>query len=678
MKILKTILQSRLFCVFLIIITSLITVFRIAIKPKLYYTEQDKEVIGVIEKITRDNKKITMLIKAKEKLQGIYYLSNQKTSTIPNLEIGDKVKILGELTTPTTPTTANQFDYSFYLKKQGIYHLIIIAKINKIENASKISYKVRNILNEKITHPYIQAFLLGNDEKIKEEVKISYQENGISHLLAISGMHFYLIASIILKILRRTKITNKKQYLIAFVLIFVYSSFLDINASILRGMLFFFLFSLNRVWNLELTKPTLILFTIIITILINPYFLTDVAFWYSFVISIGLLYFLETNGSYWKNLWTSSILSFLLSIPISLYYFYQINILSVFYNIFYIPYVTFVVFPLTILTFFIPIIGPIYQLSIMILEESSLFLAKIKIGIFVFPKVNIFMYLFEFIILIVLLKKKNKKVIFLVILLFSGHYFSVYFHQDFMKIIDVGQGDSILLFSKGRTALIDTGGKINFNNLKSNTITKYTTIPLLKSLGIKKINFLFLTHGDMDHMGEAIYLMNHFKIEKIYINLGTTSFLEKELLKTRKIKKSKQDSSYKLANFTIYQINKSWKDENNSSSVYYIIHPNLTILSMGDATIETEKYLLNNYNLNIDILKIGHHGSKTSTGNSFLQATTPDLALISVGRNNRFNHPNREVLNRLIENEIPYLTTRDSGTITIFPNNKIIREDKKE
>ena len=288
------------------------------------------------------------------------------------------------------------------------------------------------------------------------------------------------------------------------------------------------------------------------------------------------------------------------------------------------------------------------------------------------------MYLFEFIILIVLLKKKNKKVIFLVILLFSGHYFSVYFHQDFMKIIDVGQGDSILLFSKGRTALIDTGGKINFNNLKSNTITKYTTIPLLKSLGIKKINFLFLTHGDMDHMGEAIYLMNHFKIEKIYINLGTTSFLEKELLKTRKIKKSKQDSSYKLANFTIYQINKSWKDENNSSSVYYIIHPNLTILSMGDATIETEKYLLNNYNLNIDILKIGHHGSKTSTGNSFLQATTPDLALISVGRNNRFNHPNREVLNRLIENEIPYLTTRDSGTITIFPNNKIIREDKKE
>ena len=132
MKILKTILQSRLFCVFLIIITSLITVFRIAIKPKLYYTEQDKEVIGVIEKITRDNKKITMLIKAKEKLQGIYYLSNQKTSKIPNLEIGDKVKILGELTTPTTPTTANQFDYSFYLKKQGIYHLIIIAKINKI------------------------------------------------------------------------------------------------------------------------------------------------------------------------------------------------------------------------------------------------------------------------------------------------------------------------------------------------------------------------------------------------------------------------------------------------------------------------------------------------------------------------------------------------------------------
>lgn len=678
MKILKIILQSRLFCIYLITITLIITVFRIIIKPKLYYTEQDKKVIGVIEKIIIDDEKVSMLINAKEKLQGIYYLSNKKENKIQNLKVGDKIKILGEITKPTSPTTTNQFNYSFYLKKQGIYHLIIIDKIRKIKGSTKILDKIKNILNEKITHPYIQAFLLGNDEDINKDIKESYQENGISHLLAISGMHFYLIANFILKILNKIKITSKIRYLITFLIVFLYSSLLDINASILRGILFFFLFSLNRVWSLGLLKKQLILFTIIITILINPYFATEVAFWYSFVISIGLLYFLDTTNSYWKSLWISSYISFLLSVPISLYYFYQINILSVFYNLFYIPYVNFVVFPLTVLTFLIPLIEPLYQLSIMILEQSSLLISKIKIGIFIFPKANICVYLIEFLVLIIFLKKKNKRILLLLLLLFLGHYFSFNLQPDFFKIIDVGQGDSILLFSKGRAGLIDTGGKSYFNNRTSSTITKYTTIPLLKSLGIKKLNYLFLTHGDMDHMGEVFYLMNHFKIENIYINLGTTSFLEKKLMEERKIKKSKQDSMYQIGNFTLYQLNRSWKEENNSSSVYYINHPNLTILTMGDATIKTEEYILKNYNLNVDVLKIGHHGSKTSTGSTFLKETDPNLALISVGKTNRFNHPNREVLNKLTENKIPYLMTKKSGTITIFPKTKVIREDKKE
>ncbi len=678
MKILKIILQSRLFCIYLITITLIITVFRIIIEPKLYYTEQDKKVIGVIEKIIIDDEKVSMLINAKEKLQGIYYLSNKKENKIQNLKVGDKIKILGEITKPTSPTTTNQFNYSFYLKKQGIYHLIIIDKIRKIKGSTKILDKIKNILNEKITHPYIQAFLLGNDEDISKDIKESYQENGISHLLAISGMHFYLIANFILKILNKIKITSKIRYLITFLIVFLYSSLLDINASILRGILFFFLFSLNRVWSLGLLKKQLILFTIIITILINPYFATEVAFWYSFVISIGLLYFLDTTNSYWKSLWISSYISFLLSVPISLYYFYQINILSVFYNLFYIPYVNFVVFPLTVLTFLIPLIEPLYQLSIMILEQSSLLISKIKIGIFIFPKANICVYLIEFLVLIIFLKKKNKRILLLLLLLFLGHYFSFNLQPDFFKIIDVGQGDSILLFSKGRAGLIDTGGKSYFNNRTSSTITKYTTIPLLKSLGIKKLNYLFLTHGDMDHMGEVFYLMNHFKIENIYINLGTTSFLEKKLMEERKIKKSKQDSMYQIGNFTLYQLNRSWKEENNSSSVYYINHPNLTILTMGDATIKTEEYILKNYNLNVDVLKIGHHGSKTSTGSTFLKETDPNLALISVGKTNRFNHPNREVLNKLTENKIPYLMTKKSGTITIFPKTKVIREDKKE
>lgn len=677
MKRLKIILQSNLFLLILIIATIVIITIRILTPSKTYYTSKDNKVIGTIEKITLDNEKVTLLIKAKEKIQGTYYFKSNQKNKVKDLKIGDKVKVLGTITKPRTPTTKNLFDYSFYLKKQGIYQLITINEIKIIKSSTKLFDRIKNILNKKATHPYMQAFLLGNDEKIEEEVRLSYQENGISHLLAISGMQFYLIANTILRILKKIKVHKKTSYLITFIIIFLYFFVLDLNASILRGVLFFFLFSINKVWRLNLPKNRLIVFSIIITMLINPYFITEAAFWYSFIISIGLLSFFQERTSYWKSLWYSSVLSFLLSIPISLYYFYQVNVLSIVYNLFYIPYVNIVVFPLTITAFLIPIIEPLYQLSITILEQSSLLLSKIEIGKFIFPKVNIFIYFMEFLFLLVYLKKKQKRVLMILITLFLGHYLSFYLKQDFIKMIDVGQGDSLLIYSQGKTALIDTGGKLRFDGKTSTTITKYTTIPLLKSLGIKKLDFLFLTHGDMDHMGEVFYLINHFKAEKIYINLGPTSLLENNLLKERKVIESKQDSVFQVGNFTFYQLNKSWKDENNSSSVYYVHHPNLTVLLMGDATIDTEKYLLENYNLNIDVLKVGHHGSKTSTGISFLNATSPRLALISVGQDNNFGHPNQEVLKQLENKNIPYLMTKDSGTITVFPNTEVIIEDKK-
>ena len=677
MKRLKIILQSNLFLLILIIATIVIITIRILTPSKTYYMPKDNKVIGTIEKITLDNEKVTLLIKAKEKIQGTYYFKSNQKNKVKDLKIGDKVKVLGTITKPRTPTTKNLFDYSFYLKKQGIYQLITINEIKIIKSSTKLFDRIKNILNKKATHPYMQAFLLGNDEKIEEEVRLSYQENGISHLLAISGMQFYLIANTILRILKKIKVHKKTSYLITFIIIFLYFFVLDLNASILRGVLFFFLFSINKVWRLNLPKNRLIVFSIIITMLINPYFITEAAFWYSFIISIGLLSFFQERTSYWKSLWYSSVLSFLLSIPISLYYFYQVNVLSIVYNLFYIPYVNIVVFPLTIIAFLIPIIEPLYQLSITILEQSSLLLSKIEIGKFIFPKVNIFIYFIEFLFLLVYLKKKQKKVLIILITLFLGHYLSSHLKQDFIKMIDVGQGDSLLIYSQGKTALIDTGGKLRFDGKTSTTITKYTTIPLLKSLGIKKLDFLFLTHGDMDHMGEVFYLINHFKTEKIYINLGPTSLLENNLLKERKVAESKQDSVFQVGNFTFYQLNKSWKDENNSSSVYYVHHPNLTVLLMGDATIDTEKYLLENYNLNIDVLKVGHHGSKTSTGISFLNATSPRLALISVGQDNNFGHPNQEVLKKLENKNIPYLMTKDSGTITVFPNTEVIIEDKK-
>lgn len=675
MKRLKIILQSNLFFFLLISITVGIAFVKLRTPPTLYYLEQETELVGKIEKIITTKEKITITIQAKEKLQGTYYIKKQIS---PTLKIGDKIKVQGKIATPSSPTTKNQFNYAFYLKKQKIYHIITISKIKVLNSSNHILDKLKNKLTTMITNPYIEAFLLGKDQNIKEEVKISYQENGISHLLAISGMHFHLLSNVLQKILKKLRIPTKKRYIIAFAALYFYSLLLETTASITRSFLFFILFSSNQVWQLNLPKTKLVITTILISLAINPYYLTEVSFWYSFIISIGLLYFIKRKKSYLQSLLTTSILAFLLSIPISLYYFYQINLLSILYNLFYIPYVSIIIFPLTILTFIFPILEPLYQITIYILEKSSLFLSQVKIATIIFPKVTILVYLLELFLLMLFIKTRNKKLFFLILLLFLGHYTSTYLKEDRIKIIDVGQGDSILLFSKGQAALIDTGGKIQYQTEPSNTITKYTTIPLLKSLGLKKLNYVFLTHGDMDHMGEIFYLINHFSVEKIYINLGPKSTLEKQLNRLVKTKISKQNNMYKVGSFTLQQLNRAYQEENTSSSVYYVQHPNLTMLLMADATKETENYLLKTYTIKTDVLKVGHHGSKTSTSDYFLKKIKPSLAIISVGNANRFHHPNQEVLETLKNNNIPVRMTKSSGTITIYPKTQTIEEDKKE
>ena len=373
-------------------------------------------------------------------------------------------------------------------------------------------------------------------------------------------------------------------------------------------------------------------------------------------------------------------LAFLLSIPISLYYFYEINITSIIYNLFYIPLINIIIFPSSIITFVFPVIEPLYNILIKLLETSSLYLNNISFGKLIFAKIPIVFYIIELGIILLLLNTRKKKLILLLIIILGIHYYGPSIYQkDFIKFIDVGQGDSVLIYSKGKSALIDTGGKVDYDEKESSSISKYTTIPLLKSLGIKKLNYIFLTHGDNDHAGETIYLEKNFQVINIYLNQGEEQELEQKIRKEiKKIKKVKQEEVFQVGNFTLHQINKKWENENTGSSVFYVKHPKLTALLLGDATIKTEEYLQKNYNLKVDVLKVGHHGSATSTSLSFLKEATPRLAIISVGENNRYHHPSRKVIERLIKQNIPYLQTKTSGTITIYPNTEEVVEDKKE
>ena len=185
-------------------------------------------------------------------------------------------------------------------------------------------------------------------------------------------------------------------------------------------------------------------------------------------------------------------------------------------------------------------------------------------------------------------------------------------------------------------------------------------------------------HGDADHMGDAINLVNNFKVEKVIFNCGEFNDLEKKLIKLLDKKNIKYYSCIKelnVDNNKLYFLQtKEYDNENDNSDVLYTELNGYKFMFMGDAGVEKEKDILNKYNLsNADVLKVGHHGSKTSSSIEFIDKINPKYSIISVGKNNRYGHPNKEVLN-VLENSKIYRTDQDGSIMFNIKNNKLIIE----
>ena len=687
---LRTILLSNKLYYIIISITLLVTIVNALIPRKSIYNENITKLKAQIITSSIDGDKLKLTIKNKEKLLLTYYFKSQteKDNYRKKYQLGDYIEVEGELSSPKNNTTNYLFNYKSYLKHKNIYYLINASNIKKISSNKNLYYILKNIvINLSEKSPYLKTFILGDKSNISSKVMSSYQENGISHLFAISGMHITLLSSIFTKFLKKIKVSETNCYYITSIILIVYLILVGFSPSILRGVLFYLLFSLNKIYYFYVKPVNIFIVILSISLLINYNYIFDVGFWYSFLISLSLIVTSKyiTSNNYLLGLLKTSIISFLVSIPISLYNFYQINISSIFYNLFFIPYVSIIVFPLSLITLFIPFLLPIYELTIKVLEEVSLFLSNNRLLIITFPRINFIFYIIYYVLIIIFIKglitKNYYKLIFLSLMLLV-HYIYPYFQRDFViKVIDVGQGDSILLYSGRETVLIDTGGIVTHTKsawTKSNkeySIVKNTTIPLLKSSGIRKVDYLILSHGDADHMGEAINLVNNFKVEKVIFNCGPYNDLEQELIKVldkKKISYYKELSELSVFNNKLYFLNTSiYNNENDNSNVLYFNYNNYQFLFMGDASIEKEKDILNEYSIeDIDFLKVGHHGSDTSSSKEFIDIMNPNYSIISVGKNNRYGHPNKEVLNNLSDSKI-YRTDQDGGIMFKIKKNKL-------
>lgn len=681
MKKLKILLLLKI--LFLCISITLIIVKFLTFKTKPLSNKN--EFIGEILDVKIKNEKITIKLNTDEKILINYYI--KKNENYSNLKIGSIIKVEGKLDYPKKNTNFNLFNYKNYLLSEKIYFVLTANKITYIKDTDNIFFKAKNLLinyiNNFKTKDYLYTFILGNTSLLEQDTKKSFQNNGISHLFAVSGMHITLISTLLMYLLKKITKNHDISYIITIFILLFYTFITNFSSSILRAFLLFLLIYINKKFKFNLKTIEIIMLILLILLMYNPFYIYSIGFKFTFIISIILILFskkINNFKNYFSKLLMTSLISFFISLPIVINNFFEINLISPLLNLIFVPFISIIIFPFSLISLIFPFLDNTFYIIVKFMENISIYINNTLSINIIIGKMNLIMIVIYYLLTLICLNKVLvKKYIYVLpiitlILIYSNIN---YFNKNLIvTMLDVGQGDSLMIAfpnNKGNI-LIDTGGIVNFT--KTNyEISTSTIIPYLKSIGIKKINYLVLTHGDYDHMGEAVNLVNGFKVEQVVFNCGEFNDLEKELIKVLNQKKIKYYSCVKelnIDNNKLYFLQtKKYDNENDNSNVIYTELNGYKFMFMGDAGVDKEKDILDKYNLsNVDVLKVGHHGSKTSSSKEFIDEINPKYGIISVGKNNIYGHPNKEVLNNL-ENSKIYRTDQDGSIMFKIKNDKL-------
>ena len=612
----------------------------------------------------------SFIVKTNSNYKVIVAVSNKNYRK--NLKYGYNVLFNGQYTSINKNTIFNNFNYQKYLMSKKIFNYFKANQYTIVKKSSGF-YTIKNSIYKRISplksNSYINALLLSNKSLLSEDEYNSIKDNSIMHLFAISGMHISFIISILSILLKKCNIYISD--IVCLIVIFIYSFLVGFPASILRVFIYLIISFICKILNISISNILKLIYCAFLLLIYNPFFIYDLGFIYSFTLMFFIYYYSISDNSKVRSFLKMILLTFLVSSPITIYTFYHLNILSLITNIIFIPIVSIFLFPLSILTVLFPLFDPITYYLFKLLMGLSIFISKFRFLTLVIAKPPMLLILAYYLLLII---HKYKRIYFYIIitsfLFFLNNYFNFYYKIIYL---DVRQGDSSLIitpFNK-KIVMIDTGGLLYSSyNLSNNIIT------FLNNMGINQINYLVLTHGDYDHMGEAINLVENFKVEKVIFNCGEYNDLEKELIKELNKKKIKYYSCIKelnIDNNKLYFLQtREYDNENDNSNVIYTELNGYKFMFMGDAGVTTEKEIMNKYNLpDIDVLKVGHHGSKTSSGKDFIDTISPNYSIISVGKNNRYGHPNKEVLNNLKESKI-YRTDQDGSIMFKIKNNMFL------
>ncbi|MBM7623124.1 DNA internalization-related competence protein ComEC/Rec2 [Sporohalobacter salinus] len=626
-------------------------------------------------------------------------------------DYGDILEVTGKLQLPMENRNPGGFSYRRYLKMKGIYSLLSDNEIKKIKllgnkgnQLVKLSLQFKSyaekIMDRTVEEPYnllLRGLLLGEKELLPDRIMNKFEQLGLNHLLVISGFHIGLLVLILNSICQGLSLPVKLADLIAVVLIVGYILITNGQASVVRAGSVVILYIIGRWFNRKINIYNILSLVAVIILIYNPYYLLRPGFQLSFTIVYSIVYLtpvvqrrLFFFPKFISATLAASIAAQLGAMPILAYHFNRISFVPILGNILVIPIVSLIIF----FGFLSLLVGNLHLVFAQLLNNISYILSIILLEIVNFLKlfdfltvrvarpnllsIGIYYFLF-FQVKDVLIKevipnfrRKKEKIIFGVLIIFLCILLSKfsYIIDDELETVflDVGQGSaSFLSLPSGKKVLIDGGPDRDL------------VADFLYQNGISELELIIISHFHSDHFKGLFRVIKEFDVNLVLLpkpvvkNKSVDRFFQLLAKRNIKYKKVEVAGSLDLENikFNFYHYPGIISDPNNNSLVAKLSYNDFQILFTGDAEKRVEEYLLKKQaKLDSEILNVGHHGSDSSSKLDFLQKVKPRLAVISVGRWNRYDLPDLSVIRRLRSIEAEVFKTKDQGAVIIESNGK--------
>lgn len=655
----------------------------------------------------------TLEVGTKHEKVFFYYVLESESEQQAFLQLREVVRVSVEGTIEEIEHARNKgnFDAKNYYLSLGVLHTLKVERLNSgrksvsgfwsfVEHLRSWLLQVVRAQKDSRIKQYTLALLLADRSGFSEEEWEQYKQLGLLHLLAISGLHISLMVACIERLSWRSGITREKTRGLLVLFVVLYGLVIGWNISGTRaiGMVLLGVLSKPFIKKRASMQMDCLLWMAIASILVWPGILLNVAFQLSYGLTAIIIFLSKWQRAILPriraNVWVPIGMS-LVALPLVCQYFFYWNILSIFLTALFSMLFEMLLFPLlttylfAVLFGFIPLIGLLTTVGEGILSGVSkvltfcqqLSFTKFTLGIW--DKWEVVLYLAILIVVGILFEKRKmtmKKGVLGGLAILALLMEVPYHWGTELVMVDVGQGDSILLLAPGwnQATLIDTGGLSDFKqkeawrNRKKKDQGITTVVPALQAEGLSELSQVMLSHGDEDHVGNLKTIAKHLTIRQLIIGKG----MEKISL-MQEMKKKYPKIQWKLVlsgdewkwNETKWKV--LWPKglshaENEDSILALVTVMKQTILLTGDASEKVEEAVVQaNPNLRFSILKAGHHGSRTSSGEALLRLVQPRLAFISCGKHNHYGHPNAETLARLKATGAIIFRTDQDGQIRL-------------